>query len=49
MLVLPICENDDVDASGAGALQQLVTDCALLPFPDVGSTFLILLFAKPGC
>ncbi|PWY80072.1 oxidoreductase [Aspergillus eucalypticola CBS 122712] len=27
VLVLPICEKDDVDASGAGALQQLISDC----------------------
>ncbi|BCR94529.1 uncharacterized protein AKAW2_11575S [Aspergillus luchuensis] len=46
MLVLPICERDDVDASGAGALQQLVTDCAPAGFSRRGKYILDPTFCK---
>ncbi|PYH69790.1 oxidoreductase [Aspergillus vadensis CBS 113365] len=48
VLVLPVCEKDDIDASGAGALQQLISDCAPACFRECGKRILDPTFGKAG-
>lgn len=48
MLVLPICEKDDVDASGAEALQRFISDCAPTSFSRRGKRILDPTFCKAG-
>ncbi|GAQ39186.1 hypothetical protein AtubIFM56815_007646 [Aspergillus tubingensis] len=48
LLVLPICEKDDVDASDAGALQQLISDCAPASLGRPGKRILDPTFCKAG-
>ncbi|PYH38574.1 oxidoreductase [Aspergillus neoniger CBS 115656] len=48
MLVLPICEEDGVDASGAGALQQLISDCTPTAISNGEKRFLDPTFCKGG-